>query len=287
MDRFKISSSFRILEECTNLLCDELRLGNVISATYFRLPSFNKQLEDEAPSEILVEKITGEEAVNCCTSAYRDYFLKDGQSGKIIQRHPGLILVNDHSKIIEQRLKQVNQAKLDFKNQILAITGNDARFEAVHAAIPSLITLAAYRLIHFEANAPTSVRFTWMQKHSTKNLTKEQALQLLNRSSSYSNPRMIDQASWVNLVENEKFRVASLSHTDKLRIRRPTRVTPEVNVRFEDKSRYHVSGALPFIILNPTEKLKLGELTDYNADTKDPRKREYNYLVERIYLEKS
>lgn len=287
MDKFKISASFRILEECTNLLCEELSRSDIISATYFKLPDSNKQFEDEAPTEIIVDKITGDEAITSCTSAYRDFYLKDGRSGKVIQRHPGLILVNDESKALEQRLKQVNQAKLEFKNQILAIKGNDARFEAVHSAVPNLITLAAYRFIHFEAKEPSSVRFTWMQKHSTKNLSKEQALQLLTRSSSYSNPRMIDQASWVSLVENEKFRVASLSNSDKLRIRRPTRVTPEVNVRFADKTRYHVSGALPFIILNPIEKLKLGELSNYQSDTKDPRKREYNYLVERIYLEKS
>ncbi|WP_218108082.1 DNA replication terminus site-binding protein, partial [Photobacterium damselae] len=69
-------------------------------------------------------------------------------------------------------IAQVNNAKAAFKNCILAIDNNDARFEAVHNAMPNLITLAAYRKIHSESESPFSVRFTWMHKHATKTLTK-------------------------------------------------------------------------------------------------------------------
>ena len=125
-----------------------------------------------------------------------------------------------------------------------------------------------------------------MKKHATKTLTKDSALEMLDRSSKYSNPRAIDQESWLNAVETEKLRVQSLQTNSKLRIRRPTRVTPEVNVRFTATNRYHVSGALPFIMLNPSKKLKVGSLPNYDASVSDPRKREYNFLVDRIYLEK-
>ena len=168
---------------------------------------------------------------------------------------------------------------------ILSISNNDARFEAVHQAIPNLVTLAAYRKIHFEVDCPFSIRFSWMKKHATKVLSKKLALEMLERSSNYSNPRAIDQESWMKAVNDEKLRVLSLKSDAKLRIRRPTRVTPEVNVRFTAK-KYHVSGALPFIMLNPNKDLKVGSLPDYNANTEDPRKKEYSYLVDRIYLEK-
>jgi DNA replication terminus site-binding protein len=125
-----------------------------------------------------------------------------------------------------------------------------------------------------------------MKKHATKTLTKDAALEMLDRSSKYSNPRAIDQESWLKAVETEKLRVQSLQADSKLRIRRPTRVTPEVNIRFTASNRYHVSGALPFIMLNPSKKLKVGSLLNYDASVSDPRKREYNFLVDRIYLEK-
>ena len=75
----------------------------------------------------------------------------------------------------------------------MAIDNNDARFEAVHNAVPNLITLAAYRKIHFQSESPFSVRFTWMHKHATKTLTKKMALEMLDKSAGYRNPRMIDQ----------------------------------------------------------------------------------------------
>ena len=96
---------------------------------------------------------------------------------------------------------------------------------------------------------------------------------------------MIDQESWQSLVEKEKIRVSGLDEKSKLRIRRPTRVSPEVNVRFTAQKRYHVSAALPFILLNPHPETKLGMLQNYEKVEHHPRKREYNFLVDRIYLE--
>lgn len=287
MDKFKLSAAFNYLNECLTLLCEEMDSVEILSCKYFELPTTEKGMEEELSERIDVSTYVGEQALTKCSSAFRDLFLKENQSGKVIKRHPGLICINDPEKIIENRLRQINQAKLDFKKFVLSINNNDARFELVHSAIPGLITLAAYRQIHFESDEPKSVRFTWMQKHATKTLTKEQALALLERSSNYSNPRMIDQASWQRLVESEKARVVSLKSTDKLRIRRPTRVTPEVNVRFTNTHRYHVSGALPFFVLNPSEEIKLGDLNDFVASKPNPRKKEYDFLVDRIYLEKT
>ena len=167
----------------------------------------------------------------------------------------------------------------------MAIDNNDARFEAVHNAMPNLITLAAYRKIHSESESPFSVRFTWMHKHATKTLTKKMALEMLDKSASYRNPRMIDQQKWQSLVAQEQLRVASLGEKEKLRIRRPTRVSPQVNVRYTAQNRYHVSAALPFILINPEPDVKLGILPDYKKPEAHPRKREYDFLVDRLYLE--
>ena len=70
-----------------------------------------------------------------------------------------------------------------------------------------------------------------------------------------------------------------------LRIRRPTRVSPQVNVRYTAQNRYHVSAALPFILINPEPDVKLGILPDYKKPEAHPRKREYDFLVDRLYLE--
>ncbi len=196
-----------------------------------------------------------------------------------------MVLKNADVAALTSRIQQVNKAKAAFKECVLAIDNNDARFEAVHNAVPNLITLAAYRKIHFQSESPFSVRFTWMHKHATKTLTKKMELEMLDKSAGYRNPRLIDQQNWQSLVAQEQMRVASLGEKEKLRIRRPTRVSPQVNVRYTAENRYHVSAALPFILINPQPGVKLGTLPDYQKPESHPRKKEYDFLVDRLYLE--
>ncbi|MBQ4838133.1 DNA replication terminus site-binding protein [Pseudoalteromonas luteoviolacea] len=280
-----LRSSFDYLFDQLNLLCEELKEKEISYSSYYQLPEIKSEDEKKAPEEIQVTKILGNEAFEKCLSGFTDVFVGQKKSSKILTRHPGLIAIDDIDGKIKSRLIEVNKSKEQFKNTVLEINNNDARFEAVHNAIPNLITLAAYRKIHFEDAIPYSVRFTWMKKHSTTTLSKKVALEMLNKSSGYSNPRVIDQQSWQQIVELEKVRLSSLGEKTKLRIKRPTRVTPEVNVRFTAKNRYHVSGALPFILLNPQKETKIGSLNNFSSKNEDVRKKDYSYLIERIYLE--
>jgi len=56
-------------------------------------------------------------------------------------------------------------------------------------------------------------------------------------------------------------------------------------VRYTAQNRYHVSAALPFILINPQPDVKFGELSSYQKPLSHPRKREYDFLVDRLYLE--
>ena len=284
--KLEIRSQFDLVSELTQLFCDDLKQVGFKKAFYYQLPETDINDEKKIPSLIPVKKFEGDEAHKLIINSYLDLYKKPGISSRVLKRHPGLLVLHDVDKNqLTARIQQLNKAKADFKNCILAIDNNDARFEAVHNAVPNLITLAAYRKIHFETESPYSVRFTWMHKHATKTLSKKMALAMLDKSASYSNPRMIDQHTWQSLVAQEQSRVASLNDKDKLRIRRPTRVSPQVNVRYSAQNRYHVSAALPFILINPEPDVKLGALNDYQKPQSHPRKKEYDFLVDRLYLE--
>ena len=286
VSKVQIRSQFDLMNELTSLLIDELRVCEYSKAEYYQLPDINSVDENIIPESIPVQKSTGEIAHRAILNSFTDIYKKESLSSRVLKRHPGLlVLKNADVAALTNRIQQVNKAKAAFKECVLAIDNNDARFEAVHNAVPNLITLAAYRKIHFQSESPFSVRFTWMHKHATKTLTKKMALEMLDKSAGYRNPRMIDQQKWQSLVAQEQMRVASLGEKEKLRIRRPTRVSPQVNVRYTAENRYHVSAALPFILINPQPDVKLGTLPDYQKPESHPRKKEYDFLVDRLYLE--
>ena len=286
VSKVQIRSQFDLMNELTSLLIDELRVFEYSKAEYYQLPNINSVDENIIPESIPVQKSTGEIAHRAILNSFTDIYKKESLSSRVLKRHPGLlVLKNADVAALTSRIQQVNKAKAAFKECVLAIDNNDARFEAVHNAVPNLITLAAYRKIHFQSESPFSVRFTWMHKHATKTLTKKMALEMLDKSAGYRNPRMIDQQKWQSLVAQEQMRVASLGEKEKLRIRRPTRVSPQVNVRYTAENRYHVSAALPFILINPQPDVKLGTLPDYQKPESHPRKKEYDFLVDRLYLE--
>ena len=286
VSKVQIRSQFDLMNELTSLLIDELRVCEYSKAEYYQLPDINSVDENIIPESIPVKKLTGEIAHRAILNSFTDIYKKESLSSRVLKRHPGLlVLKNADVAALTSRIQQVNKAKAAFKECVLAIDNNDARFEAVHNAVPNLITLAAYRKIYFQSESPFSVRFTWMHKHATKTLTKKMALEMLDKSAGYRNPRMIDQQKWQSLVAQEQIRVASLGEKEKLRIRRPTRVSPQVNVRYTAENRYHVSAALPFILINPQPDVKLGTLPDYQKPESHPRKKEYDFLVDRLYLE--
>ena len=286
VSKVQIRSQFDLMNELTSLLIDELRVCEYSKAEYYQLPDINSVDENIIPESIPVKKLTGEIAHRAILNSFTDIYKKESLSSRVLKRHPGLlVLKNADVAALTSRIQQVNKAKAAFKECVLAIDNNDARFEAVHNAVPNLITLAAYRKIHFQSESPFSVRFTWMHKHATKTLTKKMALEMLDKSAGYRNPRMIDQQKWQSLVAQEQMRVASLGEKEKLRIRRPTRVSPQVNVRYTAENRYPVSAALPFILINPQPDVKLGTLPDYQKPESHPRKKEYDFLVDRLYLE--
>ncbi len=282
----KLRSIFDLTNEYLEGFCQQLQESEFRQLDYFQLPMPNADLESKPLTNIEVNHISGELALGQIKRAYLDFLRDKDQSGRLAKRHPGIAcLPKRYFEVFEPYLSKINALKTEFKSLVLTLDNNDARFDAVHSAVPGLMTLSFYRQIHYQANDPYSIRFTWMTKHSTKSLTRKLALTMLERSSAYSNPRMIDQSHWQQLVEQEKRKVASLSENEKLRIRRPIRVTPEVNVRFADNRRYHVSGALPFLVFDDNPELKIGTLTNYQPKS-DPRKQEHEYLVERLYLAK-
>lgn len=284
---FELRSHYQLINDYLTELKSVLREAEIKKCVFYQLPVPNKKDELLAPKFIPVEQHNDQQALNLAINCLDAFKKQPNESGKLAMRYPAVIVIaKAHQQQICSYIDKINTLKQEFKKLVLTYSNSNARFEAVHQAVPGLLTLAFYRQLHYETNDPYSVRFTWMHKHSTKTLSKKAALDLLEKSSGYTNPRMIDQTQWLKLIEQEKRRLGSLSNSTKLKIRRPTRVTPEVNVRFAREQRYHVSAAMPFFLFSDNESVKIGELKNYQAKN-DTRKQQVDYLINRLYLTKS
>ena len=282
--RFLLRSHF---DKCTQLI-EQLQHALINSdlsfCHYYQLPKIKEAENHRPPTEIPVTPFEGLDALDKSCSAFQDVFKQPAFSGKLLTRHPGVIGIKGESPEIRELISAINQEKQNFKQVVLSEKSKDARFELVHSAIPNLITLAFYRQIFCESRSAYSVRFTWMHKHSIQHVSVKQALIFLQQNQSYKPMFTPDKAAWQAMVEDEKQRIVGLDDNKTLRIRRPIRVSPQVNVRFSASDRYHVSAALPFILFNAEKVKKVGKLKDY-AKKPDARAKKSRYLIERLFLE--
>lgn len=282
--KFQIRSLFDLTCTQIKLFQEFLADSDVNFCHYYQLPKIEADNNNVVFDKIDVSPLQGEQAKKLAINSFNDFIKSADENGKVLHRHPSIIsLPSNLAQEASLLIDQINHSKAEFKKLVLTIPNKDARFEAVHSAIPNLVTLAFYRKIHYELSTPFSVRFTWMHKHSIKTLSKQDALDLLSNSAIYGAQNNINADQWLKMVELEKTRISSAKQ--KLRIRRPIKVSPQVNVRFSANNRYHVSAALPFIIFEPLSNIKLGTLPNYDSNKSDSRAKKSDYLIDRLYLE--
>lgn len=276
-----------LFDQTTTLIIElkhALREAEVAFCHYYQLPKPTVLDEKVVADRIDVIPFQSQQAFECCLSAFDDVFKKPSLSGKVLTRHPGVIGIRGSNSEIRDLLNAINQLKHRFKQLVLSEKNKDDRFELVHSAVPNLITLAFYRQLHFEQRIPFSLRFTWMHKHSIQYLSTDSAKNLLLEAQQSTVLPDCDLQNWQKMIAQELYRISHLPSNHKLRIRRPIRVSPQVNIRFSASDRYHVSAALPFILFNAEQIEKVGELPNYTKKA-DPRQKKSHYLIERLFLE--
>ena len=283
--RFLLRSHFDTCSQLVAELQNALKSADLQFCHYYQLPKIKEEEHHNPAKSIEVTPFSDNEALSLCCDAYQDWFKQPHISGKLLTRHPAIVGIKGVDQHIESLILAINTEKQAFKQIVLSEKTKDARFELVHNAIPNLITLAFYRQLYYEKRPTYSLRFTWMHKHSIQHLNVKQALDFLHKNQSQKPLITEDKAAWNVMVEKEKQRIINLSKDHKLRIRRPIRVSPQVNVRFSATDRYHVSAALPFILFNAEQTEKVGQLRNY-AKKADARQKKSRYLIERLFLEK-
>ncbi|MFM5668588.1 DNA replication terminus site-binding protein [Aeromonas hydrophila] len=276
------------LEQALDNLAAQLEQLELLEAHVYPLPAVPQGQEHE-PIEQIEAGYLGEEAALAATlSAYRDHSARPGCSTKATHRLPGwLRFPAACAPLLRPLIDEVNECKLAFKALVQQAGGRDEKFELVHRALPGVITLQVYRKLTWLEGELHSLGFTWADKQSISRLSREQVLEMLERSRRYI-PALSNNEEWSKMVDQEVYDIRRLPADAELRIRRPVKTHPMINLLWQDREprKQQLKASLPLLLCSDTQPAvtHLGHYPPKLRQARRDRKIGGEPIIERLHL---
>ncbi|AEY01841.1 DNA replication terminus site-binding protein [Oceanimonas sp. GK1] len=233
----ELRHTMSLLESALAALNREIlrQAGDLPVATCYCLPEVALGKEHEPVEHIQVQaQLTGRPALDAALSAFGRWHLKADCSAKASFRLPGFILLPGASRaLLEQQVAEVNRLKLAFRTLVQQLDDKDKKFTLVHHTFPGLITLQVYRQLTLLPHTASRLGFTWANKQIIQKVDKARLVEQLMQSR-HSPPPLTDAHTWQQCVDREIYDVKRLPAHVELRLRRPVKTHPMVNVRWSE-----------------------------------------------------
>ncbi|MEG0007269.1 MAG: DNA replication terminus site-binding protein [Aeromonas sp.] len=292
MDTFTPTAALRqqmlVLEDALAHLARLLAQLEPLEAHVYPLPAVPLGKEHDPIDTIEVGYLSGEAALTATLAAYQDHSARPGCSTKATHRLPGWLRFPAASAgQLAPLIEEINGHKLTFKTLVQAAGGRDEKFELVHSALPGVITLQVYRKLTLLQGELHSLGFTWADKQSISRLTREQVLEMLEHSRRYV-PALSDNEEWSKMVDQEVYDIRRLPADVELRIRRPVKTHPMINLLWQDREprKQQLKASLPLLLCSDTQPsvTHLGHYPPKLRQARRDRKIGGEAIIERLHL---
>lgn len=297
--KYSLIESFNLLEGKIGQLNLLIAGQTNVNAAVFRLPNTIKGDENSEVNEIIVNKITGRDAIKDAIEHFSLLFIHDKSedvSNKSAIRLPGAICIEapySSYKVFQTLLNDINSLKMKIKQIVTQQSGVDEsqRFEFIHSSLHGLLTLNTYRALTHLVDVDT-VRFGWANKKVINKVTKEQVLNKLQATLENGRKPQGMGEYWAGQIEQEILLVSKLSHNTVLKTQRPVKVQPIARVWDKAQQKQtQFACANPLIIFaveKSLDEILIGALPDYHVDIialrNRPRAKPVELLIPRLNL---
>ncbi|MFP2767901.1 DNA replication terminus site-binding protein [Oceanisphaera sp. KMM 10153] len=244
---FELETAMAALSDLITLAADTAP----VNACCFPLPDVASGDEHEPVTQINVSRLDGAAAIAATQDGYRQWYIRPGCSAKASFRLPGYLVLPTALKPELQALTEdINRLKGEFRAQVQEAEGRDKKFALVHDTLPGLITLQVYRHLVLLPHPVSRLGFTWANKQIIQKIDKDKLVKQLT-DARRTPPPLTDTQTWIQCVDREIYDVKRLPAGVELRLRRPVKTHPMVNVRWSEAltpRQQQVKAHLPLLL---------------------------------------
>ncbi|MDE9552693.1 DNA replication terminus site-binding protein [Xenorhabdus bovienii] len=226
------------------------------------IPPTSKGMEDEPVKKIVATEQTGAEALALAAACYQDIHINPDYSQKSARRTVGVLWLSPSrigvAEEIQAVVERINMAKAGIEEFVVSTyQTRQARFEALRAECPGVMTLHLYRQIRcYGQGDVSSLRFTWQRKDSLKKPVKTELLQRIREERERSEPDY-------QLPLEQLIRKIATTPEPFLRERRAVKVQPVANMMAAGELKT-VTAPMPLILLQDDD-VQIKMLTSFDA----------------------
>lgn len=256
-----------------------IRNSQIHKAVVYRLPRVSQDQTHQPYSHLEVTPLAGATAVGEALAAYRSWYAEGAASTKSVFRLPGALSLTPSDPVAFDACMEDIQA---IKFRISELTGSiypdspAMRHKVIHEEFPRLVMLQLTRAIKRCDEPLYSCRFTWVRKSSIKRLDKQAAAAEVGQLKAILPNENTQIVPWKARVAQEQRNLLALPSQTGLRLRRPVKAHPMMNLIFEERietpkgekrRQKMVDANLPILIVG-SPKAKIGALKDFDPDKK-------------------
>lgn len=238
-----------------------------IACYYYSLPPMLSSFEKQMIEKIPVIRYEGKKAVYLSSAAFIKFFIMPDWSSKMSQRYPGVIQFSvKHSETIGKLLSDINESKKELCQTIDLIPTQRAKRAAMDGLMSNSSTKAILRLIsilHDDFDDLSKVTFHWNHRPNVRKISVSSAISQLELMKNKPEGNCAKEI-WKRKVELSIDKLNNLPMDHSLRIKRPTKAQPMVNIRSETLGWMQYTAALPIVIFSD-KKIDYEHLIAYDS----------------------